>query len=225
VRTGRGAPKLPVLGRCRDGSWLSRFGGVPVRVIDAQITIATSTGRAVASYRLITTLPDPGRYPAGDLVTLYHQRWEIETAYLELKSTILGGQVLRARTPAGVDQEVYALLVTYQILRTAMADAVSTVPGTDPDRASFTIALNAARDQIIKAASVIAGTVIDLAGTIGRLVLDNLMPSRRLRISPRVVKRAISKYNARGPSIDRTTYKATTAIEIITAPLTPSDGP
>ena len=40
-----------------------------------------------------------------------------------------------------------------------------------------------------------------------------------------IVKRAISKYNARGPSIDRTTYKATTAIEIITAPLTPSDGP
>ena len=83
-----------------------------------------------------------------------------------------------------MDQEVYALLVTYQILRTAMANAVSTVPGTDPDRASFTIALNAARDQIIKAASVIAGTVIDLAGTIGRLVLDNLMPRRAAENQP-----------------------------------------
>ena len=41
VRTGRTAPKLPVLRRCPDGSWLSRFGGVPVRVIDAEITIAT----------------------------------------------------------------------------------------------------------------------------------------------------------------------------------------
>ena len=174
VRTGRGAPKLPVLRRCRDGSYLSRFGGVPVRVIDAQITIATSAGRATGGYRLITTLPDPRRYPAGDLVTLYHQRWDIETAYLELKSTILGGRVLRARTPAGVDQEVYALLVTYQILRTAMADATSTRPGTDPDRASFTIALHAARDQLIQAAGVIAGTTIDLAGTIGRRVLANL---------------------------------------------------
>jgi hypothetical protein len=111
-----------------------------------------------------------------------------------------------------VNQEVYALLVTCQILRTAMADATSTIPGTDPDRASFTIALNAARDQLIQAAGVIAGTVIDLAGNIGRLVLDNLMPARRLRISARTVKRAISKYNARGPSIDRTTYKATIAI-------------
>src|SRR6202035_1923952 len=100
---------------CHDGSYLSRFGGVPVRVIDAQITIATSAGRATGAYRLITTLLEPGCYPASEIVTLYHQRWDIETAYLELKSSILGGRVLRARTPAGVHQEVCALLVTYQI--------------------------------------------------------------------------------------------------------------
>jgi hypothetical protein len=146
-------------------------------------------------------------------VTLYHERWEIETAYLELKSTILGGRVLRARTPDGVEQEVYALLITYQALRTAIADAASTAPGTDPDRASFTVALNAARDQVILAAGVTAGTVTDLAGKIGRLVLASLLPGRRLRTSPRVVKRAISKYNARG-KIDRATYKATIAIAI-----------
>ena len=160
-----------------DGSWLSRFGGVPVRVVDAEITIATSAGRATGRYRLITTLLDPHRYPAGELVSLYHQRWEIETAYLELKSTILGGRVLRARTPDGVDQEIYALLVAYQALRTAMADATATEPGPDPDRASFTIALNTARDQIIQAAGIIAGTAIDLAGTIGRRVLADLMPA------------------------------------------------
>jgi hypothetical protein len=215
VRTGTNAPKLPVLQRLPDGSWLSRFGGVPVRVIDAQITIATSAGRSTQGCRLITTLTDMTRHPAGDLAILYHQRWEIETAYLELKSTILGGRVLRARTPDGIEQEVYALLVTYQALRTAIADAASTVPGTDPDRASFAIALNAARDQVILAAGVIAGTSIDLAGTIGRIVLASLMPGRRLRISPRVVKRAISRYNARG-KVDRTTYKATIDIAILT---------
>ena len=145
-------------------------------------------------------------------------------AYLELKSTILGGRVLRARTPDGIDQEVYALLVTYQALRTAIADAASTVPGTDPDRASFTVALNAARDQVILAAGVIAGPVTDLAGKIGRLVLASLMPSRRPRTSPRVVKRAMSRYNAKG-NVDRTTYKATIAINIPAAPLTASDAP
>jgi hypothetical protein len=217
VRTGTSSPKLPVLRRLGDGSWQSRFGGVPVRVIDAQVTIMTSTGHIACRCRLITTLLDPERYPAGDLAVLYHERWEIETAYLELKSTILSGRVLRSRTPDGIDQEIHALLVTYQALRIAMADAAGTVPGTDPDRASFTIALNAARDQVVLAAGVIAGTSIDLAGNIGRLILASLMPARRLRTSPRVVKRAISKYNARGKP-DRTTYKATIDITIIAPP-------
>ncbi len=146
---------------------------------------------------------------------LYHQRWEIETAYLELKSTLPGGRVLRARTPAGIDQEIYALLVTYQILRTAMADATACVPGTGPDRASSTIAWQTARDQLIQAAGIIASTVIDLIGTIGRHVLAGLMPARRLRVSPRIVKRAISKYQARGPGIGRTSYKATVSIDIL----------
>jgi hypothetical protein len=223
ARTGRGGPGLPVLRRLPDGSWLSLFGGVPVRVIDAEITTVTAAGRTASRYRLVTTLTDAARYPAGEVTALYHERWEVETAYLELKHTILGGRVLRARTPDGIDQEVYALLVTYQVIRTAIADAAATAPGTDPDRASFTIALSAARDQVILAAGVTAGPVTDLAGTIGRHVLASLMPPRRPRTSPRVVKRAISKYNARGTT-DRTTRKATIAIAIV-APLTADDRP
>jgi Transposase DDE domain len=219
--------KLPVLARYPDGSYLSTIGTTRVRVVAAEITLATSAGRATGVYRLATTLLDHHRYPAFGLVTLYHQRWEIETTYLELKSSILGGRVLRARTPTGIDQEVYALLVTYQILRLAMADATATQPDVDPDRASFTIALQTARDQLIKAAGVLAATAIDLVGTIGRHVLDNLLPDRRLRVAPRIVKRAISKYNARGPNINRTSYKATLSIDILEQPnpLTTGPGP
>ena len=219
--------KLPLLGRLHDGSWLSLLGGVEVRVVEAEITIATGAGRATGAYRLATTLLDARSWPATALVALYHQRWEIETAYLELKSTILGGRVLRARTPAGVDQEVHALLVCYQLLRLAMADATSTQPGIDPDRASFTIALHTARDQLIQAAGVIATTTIDLVGKIGHALLANLLPDRRLRVSPRIVKRAISKYNARGPTINRTSYKATLSIDILTpcTQLTARNGP
>ena len=215
AKTGQGGPKLPVLHRLRDGSYRSVFGGQPVRVIDAEISIVTSAGQVTGVYRLITTLLDPGAYPAAAVLRLYHERWEIETAYLEIKSSILGGRVLRARTPAGIDQEMYALLVTYQILRTAMTDAATHDPSLDPDRASFTIALNAARDQLVQAAGVIADTVIDLIGKIGRLVLDNLLPDRRLRVNARTVKRAISKYNARGPNIDRRTYQATISMNVL----------
>jgi hypothetical protein len=224
VRTGNGAPKLPVLRRLPDGSWLSLFGGVSVRVIDAEITVATSAGRSRDGCRPITTLTDQTRFPAADLAVLYHERREIETAYLELKSTILGGRVLRARTPGGIEQEIWALLVTYQALRTAIADAAGTVPGTDPDRASFSVALDTARDQVIHAAGIFAGTRIDLAGRIGRAVLASLMPGRRLRISPRIVKRAMSRYNAKG-RIDRTAYKATIDIAILDGDLTPASQP
>jgi hypothetical protein len=210
--------KLPVLARYRDGSYLSTIGATRVRVIECEITIATVAGRRTGVYRLATTLLDHRRYPAPALITLYHERWEVETCYLELKSSILGSRVLRARTPAGIAQEIYALLVTYQILRIAITDATDTAEGIDPDRGSFTIALQAARDLLTQAAGVIADTVIDLVGAIGRRVLDNLLPDRRLRVSPRIVKRAISKYQARGPNINRRSYKATLEINILAGP-------
>jgi len=210
--------RLPVITRYRDGSWLSTIGTQRVRVIEAQISVTTTDGTRTGGYRLITTLLDPHRYPASDLIRLYHRRWEIETAYLEIKSSILGGRVLRARTPDGIAQEIYALLTVYQILRTAMTDATDSQPATSPDRASFTTALNTARDQITNAAGVIADTVIDLVGTIGRAVLAHLLPDRRIRVKTRMIKRSNSKYQARGPNIDRHSYKATIAIDIITNP-------
>lgn len=216
------APRRPpVLHRYRDGSFLSQIGEVKVRIIECEITIATATGRQTGTYRLATTLLNPDRHPASELVRLYHERWEIESAYFAIKKTMLGRRVLRARTPAGITQEIYALLAAYQIIRIAIADAIDSTPGTDPDRASFTIALEAARDQITQAANVIATTVIDLAGAIGRQVLDNLMPDRRLRLSPRAVKRPTSRYAYKSLKIDRRSYKATLAIDILTPPISP----
>jgi hypothetical protein len=207
-KTGRGARKLPLDHRLADGSYLSHVGTVPVRVIDAAITITHpgETTTRKATYRLITTVLDPTCTPE-QIVRLYHQRWQIETAYCELKSTILGGRVLRARTPPGVEQEVWALLVAYQAIRVAIADVALAHPTIAPNQASFTVALNAARDQIIKATGIITDTVVDIVGAIGRQILADLLPPRRPRTAPRVVKRAISNYaphtathRLRGPS-------------------------
>jgi hypothetical protein len=207
--------RLPRIGRFPDGSWLSRVGALQIRVVEARISITTTAGTRTVDYRLLTTLLDPRTHPAAELIGLYHERWEIETAYLELKSSILGGRVLRARTPEGIDQEIHALLVTYQLLRTAMVDATDSRPGLDPDRASFTTALNSARDQLVHAAGVLTGTVIDLVGAIGAQILDHLLPDRRTRVKTRMIKRSNSKYQARGPNIDRRSYQATTSIDII----------
>jgi hypothetical protein len=64
----------------------------------------------------------------------------LETTYLELKSSILGDQVLRTCTPADIAQEVYALLTCYQILRIATTDAIEATGGVDPDSGCFTVA-------------------------------------------------------------------------------------
>jgi hypothetical protein len=192
VKNGR---RMPVCATLPDGTILSRIGRIEVRVITAEVTITTSEGRRSEVYRLVTSVLDP-HVPAVEIVELYHERWEIETAFAELKTTSLGGRVLRSRTPAGVTQELYALLVTYQALRIAVSDATLSRPDLDPDRASFTIARQAARDQLISAAGVIADTVVDLVGVIGRHVLARPLPARRTRTNPRVVKRAISKYVA-----------------------------
>jgi hypothetical protein len=209
------ARKPPVLRRFHDGSFLSRIGALEVRIIECEITIATTAGRTTGVYRLATTLLDPRRHPAFDLVKLYHERWEVESAYFAIKKTMLGRRVLRARTMPGIAQEVYALLTAYQAIRIAIADATDTIPGADPDRASFCVAFQAARDQVIQAANVIADTTIDLVGAIGQAVLDHLMPARRLRVSPRAVKRPMSRYAYKSLRVDRHTYKATISIDIL----------
>ncbi|TWP32046.1 IS4 family transposase [Leekyejoonella antrihumi] len=204
---GKTSRRLPVLARHQDESFTSRIGPLTVRVIDAQITVTTADGEQRCAYRLLTTLMDPVRYPAHQLVGLYHERWEIETAYLELKASILGGRVLRARTAPGLEQEIYALLVTYQLIRTAISDAAYAT-GMDPDRGSFTIAWQTAKDQVVLAQHAIDDAAVELVGVIGAEVLADPLPPRRLRVCPRIVKRAISKYQARGPVIDRSCRQA-----------------
>ena len=217
--------RLPVLARLTDGSYLSVLGGVQVRVIDAQITVtcanqATYTG----TYRLVTSLLEHRRYPATRLISLYHERWEHESAYYALRHTILAGRVLRSGDPTGVYQEVWALLTLYQILRTTMVHAAETRPGTDPDRASFTIALHTAREQLINSAGILTDTVTTIS-TIGRAVLADLLPARRLRISTRRVKSPLSRYAKQTDGKPTTNQKITNLDIAIHDPApTPTEG-
>jgi Insertion element 4 transposase N-terminal/Transposase DDE domain len=184
-----------VLQHLPDGSYLSCLDGLPVRIIEADLMMSGADGSRVRDrYRLITTLFDHGRYPADALVRLYHERWEIESAYLALRHTLLDGHVLRSGDRPGLEQETWALLTLYQLLRMAMVTAVETRPGTDPDRASFTTALEAARDELTAARGICPDDPNDRLGVIGRAVLATLLPARRPRYSTRKVKCATSRY-------------------------------
>jgi len=192
---GKSYRRPAVLAHLSDGSYLSRLDDLNVRIIEADVTATGADGSLVRdTYRLITTLLDHDRYPAGALIQLYHERWEVECAYLALRHTLLDGHVLRSGDRPGIEQETWALMILYQLLRMAMVTAVESRPGTDPDRASFTVALEAARDQLAAAQGIFPTDPVDLPGVIGRAVLANLLPPRRLRFSARKVKCATSRY-------------------------------
>ena len=194
-------------------SWLSiQFIGIPSETLyHVVLTLALLSGVGIFFHQFETFLAKKW----------WRLREPSDPELKRMKSTTLGGRVLRAQHPAAVVQETWALLATYQVLRTAMTDAVLAHPDIDPDRASFTVALQAARDQIVRAAAIITGTTVDLVGRIGAAVLANLLPARRPRIRPRVIKRAISEYRAKEPDTDRRTRTATIKINIHPDGLTP----
>lgn len=146
---------LPVEKRYSDGSFASRIypgtkarrnhaDGIDVRVVE--YTLAPGdTDADERTYRLLTTIADPDAAPAAELAQLYTQRWEIETAFAELKTHQRGpGMVLRSKMPDGVIQEVYGYLCVHYAIRWLMHSA-ATDYGHDPDRLSFTRSLRAAR--------------------------------------------------------------------------------
>jgi hypothetical protein len=129
-------------------------------------------------------------------VELYHERWQSQTTYFSIKATMLDGRVLRSRSLPGIDQEVYALLTTYQALIRAAADTACTRPDLDMDRISFTVLLTTAADTVVTARSILPPTgPADLVGTIGRAALNDLHPARRRhRVKARTRKNPTSKY-------------------------------
>jgi hypothetical protein len=196
-----------------DGSYLTVPGGVKVRVITARVTV---TGHDGTSYgdacRLATTLLDHRRHPAGALASLCHERWEHEVTYLALRHTLLKGRVLRSGDPAGIEQETWALLAVHQALRTAVTDAVQSVPGPDPDRASWQAAVETARDLVTAAWNITDPGGGDLAGDIGRAVLASLHGPRRPRVCARAVKSPLSRWHARPDGKPRTTRQITSIV-------------
>lgn len=97
------------------------------------------------TYRLITTILDPKVAPAVELAALYPERWEIESAFDELKTHLRGRQMLlRSKTPALIRQEFYGLMMAHFAIRGLMHEAALKAE-IDPDRLSFIHAVRVVR--------------------------------------------------------------------------------
>jgi hypothetical protein len=90
---------------------------------------------------LLTSLLDAQKYPADELVALYHERWELEIGYDEIKTHLLDRQeAIRSRTPGGVRQELWGTALAFNLVRLEMERAADEA-GVEPNRISFVNAL------------------------------------------------------------------------------------
>jgi Insertion element 4 transposase N-terminal/Transposase DDE domain len=140
---------------------------------------------------LLTSLCDAERYPADEIVALYHERWEIELGYDEVKTHLLDRQeAIRSRTPAGVRQEIWGILLAYNLVRLEMARAAEEA-SVEPNRISFVNALSLIRNAWLiwstqpLAPGRIPHGLLDLRRHLKLLVLP---PRRSERTYPRAVK-------------------------------------
>jgi hypothetical protein len=199
--------------RLPDGSWLAELTG---KLLDPAVPptpqgrrhwmTATLTVRVIRieipgfrPFWLLTTLLDP-MISAREIALHYHRRWDIEIAYDEIKThqcVTLRGQApttFRSKLPDLVKQEIYALAITYNLVRTLIAQA-GAEHGQDPTTLSFLDALQ----HILDAAPLLTADTPDHREQKRQYLLTLLADCRidrprRLRINPRVVKVKMSKW-------------------------------
>ena len=198
------------LRQLRDGSYLAAYvpskqqeqeGIKPllVRVIEYRITDAR-LGEPEQVYRLATTWLNPHSAPALELIECYHERWEVEVVLDEIKThQRLQQPVLRSRTPDGVRQEVYALLLAHYAVRLLMHRAACQA-GVDPDRLSFTDAVFVLCETTRELAQVSASQRESLHQEMLNRLTAQLLPPRHLRANPRVLKKLYRKYKRKSPN-------------------------
>jgi hypothetical protein len=157
--------RFPVEERFADGSWRStlrwnRFcrsadrTPIPVRVLEYELP---GVPGAEPCYRIVTSLLDPQEAPAPELAVLYHERWEIETAFDELKTHLRGARVvLRSKTPELVLQEAWGFLLAHYAVRDLMHQAAlaATPRARDPDSLSFVHAVRVIRRTLPRVAAL-----------------------------------------------------------------------
>ena len=108
---------------------------------------------------LLTSLVDDKLYPADELRSLYHERWELELGFGELKTDLLERlETIRSKTPTAVEQEMWGLLIVYNLIRLEM-QRIATQFHLPPTRISFVASLRHCVEQWHLAAIVSPGTI------------------------------------------------------------------
>lgn len=159
--------------------WLdpATYAALPETIRVRELRYHTCTpGLRTRRITLVTTLLDAQQYPLAELSDLYRRRWEIETNFAHLKTT-MGMDVLHCRSIEGVLKELAMFALVYNLARLVM--------------------LAAARGQSIPLAQI---SFVDALRWLAEAchhepsVRLHINPARKNRIEPRVRKRRPKEY-------------------------------
>jgi len=154
---------------------------------------------------LLTSLVDAKKYPADQLRVLYHERWEIELCFGEIKTDMLERlETIRSKSPSAVQQEMWGLLTAYNLVRLEM-ERIAKELDVAPTRISFVAALRYFVEQWLWAASTATpGAIPQRLSTMRDRLRLFLLPERRSdRLFPRAVKIKMSNYPRKMPTTSR----------------------
>jgi len=154
--------------------WLTLPQSIDVRIVRYSIRCK---GRRTRHVVLATTLLDEQAWPDAKLAELYGQRWQIETCFDHLKTT-MGMNVLKCQSVEGVLKELAVYLLAYNLVRLTMARHAHAC-GVEVTRVSF-----------IDALRWLCCRMLGLCG----VATLRINPDRPGRSDPRVLRRRRLKY-------------------------------
>lgn len=167
-----------------------------VRIIEYTIEDPKRVGHR-ETHRLVTTLLNPVTIEASVLIQTYHERWEIELSIDEMDThQRLLQRTLRSQTPDGILQELYGILLGYYGVRILMLQSAAS-HDLDCDRLSFTHAITVVTNAVSEMQQTCQEQRPALMERLLADIRHPLLPLRRLRCNPRVVKSRQSKFPVR----------------------------
>jgi len=148
------------------------------------------------SFVLLTSLLDAAKYPSAEVAALYHSRWEAELVLDDVKTELRGAALaLRSKTPEGVYQELYGVLIAHNVVRVEMARAAVMLK-VSPTRISFHKALVMICHHVecmayTTAPSKLTDRELELRSALQYLLLPERRPDRHY---PRALKNVVARY-------------------------------
>ena len=151
---------------------------------------------------LLTSMADAERFPAAEVRALYHERWEIELGFGEIKTDLLERlETIRSKSPIAVAQEMWGILLVYNLVRLEM-ERIADELGVAPIRISFVAALRSFVELwLLGSKSPSPGAIPKQLAMIQDRVRRFVLPPRRPeRVFPRAVKIKMSNYARKRPT-------------------------